>query len=273
MRCCCGLAASEVRRRPSGAALRRAGNRQVAPARGHRGGTAAEPHASLRYFCSPLHQNSALHPIIARWEQEAGFARGDSAEARLRKLESVVAPANLAPEDVALIAAMLSVHRRALPAARTQPAAAQGADFRRAAPKLVKLHETTRADAVRGCALGRSQLARTSRQTGGPAGGAADPVDRRLSIQFAAPWVGRPGASLIALNAQPRDSEALAVQVTGERALTRALLERIVTQTEAYRCSFEELTKSVLETSAETHGAPLSLAVPSYAASLADGAP
>ena len=57
---------------------------------------AAEPHASLRYFCSPLHQDSALHPIVARWEQEAGFARGDSAEERLRKLEAIIAPAELA---------------------------------------------------------------------------------------------------------------------------------------------------------------------------------
>ena len=38
---------------------------------------ASEPHHSLRYFCSPLHQESTLHPIAARWEQEAGFARGD----------------------------------------------------------------------------------------------------------------------------------------------------------------------------------------------------
>ena len=65
---------------------------------------ASEPHASLRYFCSPLHQESALHAIAARWEQEAGFARGDTAEERLRKLETIIAP-----DDVALIAAMLSV--------------------------------------------------------------------------------------------------------------------------------------------------------------------
>ena len=42
---------------------------------------------SLRYFFSSLHQESALHAIAARWEQEAGFARGDTAEERLRKLE------------------------------------------------------------------------------------------------------------------------------------------------------------------------------------------
>jgi DNA-binding response OmpR family regulator/class 3 adenylate cyclase len=70
---------------------------------------ATELHASLRYFCSPLHQESTLHPIVARWEQEAGFALGDTAEERLHKLEMVVAPAGLSPEDIALLAAMLSV--------------------------------------------------------------------------------------------------------------------------------------------------------------------
>jgi AAA ATPase domain len=70
---------------------------------------ATEAHGSLRYFCSPLHQGSALHPIIARWEQDAGFARGDTDEERLCKLESVLAPDKLSPTDVALIAGMLGV--------------------------------------------------------------------------------------------------------------------------------------------------------------------
>ena len=52
---------------------------------------AAETHTSLRYFCSPHHQDSPLYPIAARMEQEAGFARGDSAAERLAKLEAVLA--------------------------------------------------------------------------------------------------------------------------------------------------------------------------------------
>jgi predicted ATPase len=44
---------------------------------------AAQPHAQLRYFCSPLYQNSGLHPIIARWEQECGFVRGDRTRPRV----------------------------------------------------------------------------------------------------------------------------------------------------------------------------------------------
>jgi class 3 adenylate cyclase len=38
---------------------------------------AGEPHTRLRYFCSPHHQDSALHPVIVRLERAAGFARDD----------------------------------------------------------------------------------------------------------------------------------------------------------------------------------------------------
>src|SRR3984893_4321375 len=38
----------------------------------------AEPHTRFRYFCSPYHQDSALHPFIVQLERAAGFARDDS---------------------------------------------------------------------------------------------------------------------------------------------------------------------------------------------------
>ena len=53
---------------------------------------AAEPHTRLRYFCSPHHQDSALYPFIAQLERAAGFARDDTAEAKLGKLRALLAP-------------------------------------------------------------------------------------------------------------------------------------------------------------------------------------
>src|SRR5271166_3252955 len=44
-----------------------------------------EPHTRLRYFCSPYHQDSALHPVIEQLERAAGFARDDRPEAKLDK--------------------------------------------------------------------------------------------------------------------------------------------------------------------------------------------
>ena len=48
-----------------------------------------EPHARLRFSCSPHHQDSALYPVIAHLERAAGFRREDIPEQRLDKLEAV----------------------------------------------------------------------------------------------------------------------------------------------------------------------------------------
>jgi predicted ATPase len=60
----------------------------------------------MRYFCSPHHQDSALHPIIAQLERAAGFEREDTPEGKLDKL-AVLTPAS--PEDGALLAELLSL--------------------------------------------------------------------------------------------------------------------------------------------------------------------
>jgi len=65
---------------------------------------AAEPHAGLRYFCSPHHQDSALYPVIAQMERAAGFAHGDEPAARLSKLQALLATAAAPIEAVAFIA-------------------------------------------------------------------------------------------------------------------------------------------------------------------------
>src|SRR5262249_21724824 len=50
----------------------------------------AEPHTSLRYFCSAHHTNSALFPFVAQLERAARFKRGDSPAQKLAKLETLV---------------------------------------------------------------------------------------------------------------------------------------------------------------------------------------
>jgi hypothetical protein len=52
---------------------------------------AAEPHTRLRYFCSPQHTDSAFYPIISQMERAAGFAHDDTAQAKLDKLDAVLA--------------------------------------------------------------------------------------------------------------------------------------------------------------------------------------
>ncbi len=67
-----------------------------------------EPHARLRYFCSPHHQDSAFHPVIGQLERAVGFARDDSPEAKRDKLAAMLAPA--ADEgDISLLVELLSL--------------------------------------------------------------------------------------------------------------------------------------------------------------------
>jgi len=70
---------------------------------------ATEPHTRLRYFCSPQHTDSVLYPIIGQMERAAGFGHDDTPQARLDKLDTLLAQTSTAPEDAALLAEMLSL--------------------------------------------------------------------------------------------------------------------------------------------------------------------
>jgi predicted ATPase/class 3 adenylate cyclase len=71
---------------------------------------ATEPHISLVYHCSPFHQDSALHPVIAQLLRAAEIESDDSAETKIDKLEALLgfSSDNPAP-DVPLFAALLSI--------------------------------------------------------------------------------------------------------------------------------------------------------------------
>jgi hypothetical protein len=70
---------------------------------------AGEPHTRLRYFCSPQHTDSALYPVIGQMERAAGFVHDDSPQAKLDKLDAVLAPTSTSIQDAALFAEMLSL--------------------------------------------------------------------------------------------------------------------------------------------------------------------
>jgi hypothetical protein len=70
---------------------------------------APEPHTRLRYFCSPQRTDSAFFPIISQMERAAGFAQGDTVQAKLDKLDALMAQSQTPPQDIALFAEMLSL--------------------------------------------------------------------------------------------------------------------------------------------------------------------
>ena len=70
---------------------------------------ATEPHTRLRNFCSPQHTDSALYPIISQMERAAGLAHDDTPQAKLDKLDALLAQSSTSAQDAALIAEMLSL--------------------------------------------------------------------------------------------------------------------------------------------------------------------
>ena len=76
----------------------------------------------MRYQCSPYHLNSALYPVIEQFEFAAGFAREDTAEQKLDKMEACW-PAGTAQvdESAPLIAALLSLPIERYPPLKLSP--------------------------------------------------------------------------------------------------------------------------------------------------------
>jgi len=68
-----------------------------------------DPHTRLRYFCSPHHQDSALHPFITQLERAARFAREDTVEEKLGKLRELLAPDTRGDDEFELVAELLSL--------------------------------------------------------------------------------------------------------------------------------------------------------------------
>jgi class 3 adenylate cyclase/tetratricopeptide (TPR) repeat protein len=210
-----------------------------------------EPHTRLRYFCSPLHQESALYPNIAQLERAAGFGRQDTDEERLAKLEGVLARVTNDLQVAApLFAALLSIPTVGrYPTLQLSPQKhkektlhallAQMDGLAARQPLLIVWEDLQWSDPT-----ARELLDLV--------------VDRVVSLsvllivtyrpEFTSPWVGRPHMTLLTLNRLPRRRSAeMIIHVTGGKALPKEIADQIVDRTDGVPLFVEELTKSVVE--------------------------
>ena len=118
---------------------------------------ASEPHTRLRYFCSPQHTDSALYPIIGQMERAAGFVHDDTAQAKLDKLDAVLAQTSTSNEDAALFAEMLSLPNDGrYPALDLTPEQRRQRTLEALISQIEALARAkSGADDLRGCALDR----------------------------------------------------------------------------------------------------------------------
>jgi class 3 adenylate cyclase/predicted ATPase len=208
----------------------------------------AEPHTRLRYFCSPHHQDSALYPFIAQLERAAGFARDDTADARLGKFRTLLAPGARDDDDITLLSELLS-----LPNA----AAELNLSPRRKREKLFEaMLDQFEAEARQRPVLMVFEDAHwidpTSRELLDLTIDRARHLPVLLVVtfrpEFQHGWGGQQHVTVLALSRLgEHDVTALVRGLAGNAPLGNEVVEEIVERTDGVPLFIEELTKAVLE--------------------------
>jgi hypothetical protein len=215
---------------------------------------AEEPHTRARYFCSSRRASSALYPIIRQMERAVGLAHDDTPQARLDKLDALLAKTSTSTQDAALFAEMLSLpndgrypalelspqqrRQRTLEALNLQMEA-----LSRSSPVLMIFEDVHWIDPTSMEALGRM-------------------VDRIRALrvllivtyrpEFELPWVGRPHVTVCTIGRlAQRDVDAMIDQVVGNKPLPVSIRRDIIERTDGIPLFVEEMTKAVLETESE----------------------
>ena len=229
---------------------------------------ASEPHTRLRYFCSPQHTDSALYPIISQMERAAGFAHDDTAQAKLDKLDALLAQSFTPRQDAALFADMLSLPNDEryptldlAPQQRRQRTiealTAQVETLSRSNPVLMIFEDVHWIDPTSLEALGRT-------------------VDRLRTLgvllivtyrpEFEPPWIGRPFVTTLTLNRLgEREIVSMIDGVAGNKPLPESIRQDIIERTDGVPLFVEEMTKAVLEAESEGDAWKITAAVPSSA--------
>jgi class 3 adenylate cyclase/predicted ATPase len=213
----------------------------------------AESHVCLRYFCSPFHVSSALHPVLEQVQRAAGFERDDSDSVRLDKLEALLGRATARPAE----AAALMAQALTLPTGGRYPPL-DPSPQRRKEQTFEVLGEQLDGLAARRPVLivleDMHWIDPTTREL-------LDLLVERLVTlpvllvvtlrdDIESPWGGQPHVTRLPLQRLSlRHSAAMVEGLAPGGTISARLLEEIVGRTDGVPLFLEELTKTVLESS------------------------
>ena len=217
---------------------------------------ANEQPTRLRYFCSPQHTDSAFYPIIGQVERAAGLAHDDTPQAKLDKLDALLAQTSTSKQDAALFAELLS-----LPNDGRYPAldlAPQQRRQRTLEALISQLEALTQSSPVLMIFEDAHWADPSSLEVFGRV------VDRIAALrvllivtfrpEFESPWIGRPHVTALTINRlAQREVGAIIDRVIGNRPLPTSTRQDIIERTDGIPLFVEEMTKAVLE--AESQGA------------------
>jgi class 3 adenylate cyclase/predicted ATPase len=211
---------------------------------------ANEPHTRLRSFCSPQHTDSAFYPIVGQMERAAALSRNDNLQAKLDKLDAMLAQSSTSAQDAALLAEMLSLPNDGrYPALELTPQqrrqrtlealVAQIVALSRQNPVLMIFEDAHWTDPTTLELFGRI-VDRV-------------PTVRVLLIvtfrpEFEPPWIGRPYVTPITINRlAEREVGAMIEGVIGNKLLPANIRQDIIERTDGIPLFVEEMTRAVLE--------------------------
>jgi class 3 adenylate cyclase/tetratricopeptide (TPR) repeat protein len=212
---------------------------------------AGEGYTRIEYHCASHTQHSALYPVITHLERALAFARDDTPDDKLRKLEAVLASYAWPLRDtVPLLAALLSLPLPAhAPPLTLTPQ-------RQRQKTLEALLAWLCAEATRHPVLfivedlhwiDPSTLELLTLLM------AQEPTARLLTVltcrpEFHPPWPLRAHVTSLTLSrlAHPQAAQMM-LRMTGDRTLPMEIVQQVVAKTDGVPLFVEELTKTVLE--------------------------
>ena len=235
---------------------------------------------ALRFQCSPYYVNSAFWPVIDNFERTLKFDRDETADAKLDKLEALVATHYGRPlADVRFVAAILSLPSEErygalsmTPQRHKDETLRTLVDLSEAAASVMLFEDAHWADPT---TLEVLDLL----------------IDRVKTMpllvvlthrpDFQSRWSGQGHVGALDLSKLTRpQSAAIVSTLAGGKTLPGALLEQILTRTDGVPLFVEELTKSILESGElkqvgdlyEYAGSARAVTIPATLRELADGA-
>jgi class 3 adenylate cyclase/predicted ATPase len=225
----------------------------------------SEPHTRLRYFCSPQHTDSAFYPIISQMERAAGFVHDDIPQARLDKLDIMLAQTSTSKEDAALFAEMLS-----LPNDGRYPAIDLAPEQRRQRTLEALTTQVAKLASQRPVLMIFEDAHWTDPTSLEAFGRTVDQIKTLPALlivtfrpEFNAPWAGRSHVTSVALNRLGgRETAAIIARLVGNKELPSDVMAEIVERTDGIPLFVEEMTKAVLEAESEGEARRTAAAVP-----------
>jgi class 3 adenylate cyclase/predicted ATPase len=209
-----------------------------------------ESHTRLRYFCSPYHTDTMLHPIIEQLKRAGGFESKDDPKSKLSKLDALLSGSSASAQDAALFAELLSLPNDGrYPSLDLTPQQRRAKTFEALTSQLTALASRRPVlmifeDAHWIDATSLEGLSRT--------------VDRIRTLpillivtfrsEFRPPWAQQAHVTTLTLNrlGSP-EVGAMIRHIVGARALPADIMVEIIERTDGVPLFVEEMTKAVLE--------------------------